>query len=86
MEALLDVREQIQVLQQDGTQCPNLFRRQLLLLRARTSGTNRLATAQDLPAMVETILAGHWAEGACPELWDGQTAGRVADDLKARLT
>ena len=50
-----------------------------------TNGTNRLATAQDLPAMVEAILAGHWAEGACPELWDGQAAGRVAQDLKARL-
>ncbi|MEM7223923.1 MAG: UDP-N-acetylglucosamine 2-epimerase (non-hydrolyzing) [Pseudomonadota bacterium] len=49
------------------------------------SGTNSLATAQDMLSMVDKILAGEWPKGACPDLWDGRTAGRVAEDLKSRL-
>ncbi|MGB0631598.1 MAG: UDP-N-acetylglucosamine 2-epimerase, partial [Alphaproteobacteria bacterium] len=50
-----------------------------------TEGTNRLATIADLQGYVDDILAGNWQSGVRPDLWDGQTAGRVVADLKTRL-
>ncbi len=47
-------------------------------------GTNRLIKADTLVSSVDEIMAGNWPSGRCPTLWDGQTAGRVAADLKAR--
>ena len=48
-------------------------------------GTNRLVTATELGPAVGRILAGAWAKGERPELWDGATAGRVVADLVRRL-
>jgi len=31
------------------------------------------------------VLAGAWPKGACPALWDGHTADRVAASLERRL-
>ena len=50
-----------------------------------TEGTNRLANAPDLPGFIEDILSGEWPKGIRPDLWDGQTAGRILDDLRRRL-
>lgn len=50
-----------------------------------TEGTNRLATIPDLLPCVEEILAGRWRSGVRPDMWDGQAAGRVVEDLKRRL-
>ena len=50
-----------------------------------TEGTNRLAKIADLPGFVEEVLAGNWPAGRKPDLWDGQTAGRILADLKRRL-
>ncbi|MBM3732439.1 MAG: UDP-N-acetylglucosamine 2-epimerase (non-hydrolyzing) [Acidimicrobiia bacterium] len=46
-----------------------------------SEGTNRLVTVADLPAQVKAVLAGEWPKGRKPEMWDGRTAGRVADSL-----
>lgn len=50
-----------------------------------TQGTNRLLASDGLADAVEEILAGCWPHGRKPELWDGQTAGRIADDIRRRL-
>ncbi|MGH8215418.1 MAG: UDP-N-acetylglucosamine 2-epimerase, partial [Rhodanobacteraceae bacterium] len=50
-----------------------------------TQGTNRLLGAGELASAVEEILAGCWPHGRKPELWDGQTAARVAADIRRRL-
>ena len=50
-----------------------------------TEGTNRLVTAADLKGMVDDILGGRWTHGRKPALWDGQSAARVADDIRRRL-
>ena len=50
-----------------------------------TEGTNRLARTSDMQGFVDEILAGKWRSGVRPDLWDGQTAGRIVADLKARL-
>ncbi|MFQ5466543.1 MAG: non-hydrolyzing UDP-N-acetylglucosamine 2-epimerase [Kiloniellaceae bacterium] len=50
-----------------------------------TLGTNRLVRCEDLEGAVEQVLASAWPKGACPELWDGHTADRVAVSLKRRL-
>lgn len=50
-----------------------------------TEGTNRLATGDELPDLVDRVLAGTWPSGRRPELWDGHTALRVAASLKTRL-
>lgn len=48
-------------------------------------GSNRLVTAGDLEACVDTVLAGQWPRGRRPELWDGHTARRVVEDIRERL-
>jgi UDP-N-acetylglucosamine 2-epimerase (non-hydrolysing) len=48
-------------------------------------GTNRLVRRDRLQACVEEVLLGEWPVGTRPELWDGQTAGRVAASLRSRL-
>jgi UDP-N-acetylglucosamine 2-epimerase (non-hydrolysing) len=48
-----------------------------------TEGTNELVTADSLPAAAKRILANQWKRGKIPELWDGKTAGRIADVLLA---
>ena len=48
-------------------------------------GTNRLIGVGELAAQVAAILDGGGKSGSCPELWDGHTAGRIAESLKGRL-
>jgi len=50
-----------------------------------TEGTNRLAKISDLPGFTGEILNGNWPSGVRPELWDGQTAGRIVADLRRRF-
>jgi UDP-N-acetylglucosamine 2-epimerase (non-hydrolysing) len=50
-----------------------------------TQGTNRLVSIPALRACVDRALAGDWATGTRPDLWDGNTAGRCIQSLKARL-
>jgi UDP-N-acetylglucosamine 2-epimerase (non-hydrolysing) len=47
-------------------------------------GTNRLASAADLPALVARALGAGRARLKRPEYWDGQTAPRCVDDLRRR--
>jgi UDP-N-acetylglucosamine 2-epimerase (non-hydrolysing) len=49
-----------------------------------TEGTNRLIKLSDLDSTIATILSGQWPAGRVPALWDGKTAGRVAESLRAR--
>ncbi len=50
-----------------------------------TEGTNRLATRDELPALVARILAGDWPKSPPPALWDGRAAERIAASLERRL-
>ena len=50
-----------------------------------TQGSNRLVAAGQIRQAVAEVVAGNWPKGRCPDLWDGQTAGRVLADLEARL-
>ncbi len=50
-----------------------------------TLGTNRLVQVEELEALVGQALEGRWPNGQVPELWDGRTAGRVADSLYGAL-
>ncbi len=49
-----------------------------------TQGTNRLVQPDALVAMVDKVLAGGVKASRRPELWDGKTAGRVAQSLHRR--
>lgn len=46
-----------------------------------TQGTNRLCRPEDLHDMVLKILSNDFPKGTIPHLWDGKTAGRVADAI-----
>jgi UDP-N-acetylglucosamine 2-epimerase (non-hydrolysing) len=48
-------------------------------------GTNRLMQPAGVPAALEIILQGNWQQGNRPELWDGNTAGRVVESLKKHV-
>ncbi len=48
-------------------------------------GTNRLVRPEDLLDTTARVMAGDGPKPRCPELWDGQTAGRVAASLKSRI-
>jgi len=50
-----------------------------------SQGTNRLVEPVALVDAVASVLRGHWPHGQCPELWDGNTAARVAESLKKRV-
>ena len=50
-----------------------------------TLGTNRLAKPEDLPDLVDAVLAGSWPKPKQIDLWDGRTAGRAAESLCRRL-
>ena len=48
-----------------------------------TQGTNRLVRPETTLAHLERIFAGAWPTGSVPTLWDGKTALRIAQSLKA---
>ena len=50
-----------------------------------TQGTSRLVRAATMADHVTMILAGDWAKGVCPPLWDGKTADRAVSALEARI-
>ena len=50
-----------------------------------SEGTNQLVQPPALMASVRKVLDGHWQTGRIPALWDGQTAGRVVESLKAKV-
>ncbi len=49
-----------------------------------SKGTNKLVHAGILARNVDAIVAGAWADGVCPPLWDGRTAERAVEALKRR--
>lgn len=49
-----------------------------------SEGTNALVRLAELRAMVVKARSGEWRSGRIPELWDGQTAGRVVASLMSR--
>lgn len=50
-----------------------------------SQGSNRLVKLEYLEDEIEKVLAGPARIGRCPELWDGQTAHRVVQSLRAYL-
>ncbi len=44
-----------------------------------TKGTNKLCTPDNIYKMIDTIFKGEFSKGKKPDLWDGNTASRVAD-------
>ena len=50
-----------------------------------TEGTNRLLKPDSLLAAAREALAGKWASGRKPALWDGHTATRAAASLRGLL-
>ena len=50
-----------------------------------SQGTNLLVNLSNIHLHIENILKGNNKIGAIPELWDGQTANRVVNDIKSIL-
>jgi UDP-N-acetylglucosamine 2-epimerase (non-hydrolysing) len=50
-----------------------------------TQGTNRLIGPRELAAAILDSIDRDLPHYEAPELWDGRTAGRVANDLKRRM-
>jgi len=50
-----------------------------------SQGTNRLVNLSNINFHIEDILKGNNKIGSIPELWDGQTASRVVNDIKSFL-
>ena len=50
-----------------------------------SQGTNALVGPDTLMKNAQKILDGDWPSGIRPELWDGKTAGRVAESIKKSL-
>jgi UDP-N-acetylglucosamine 2-epimerase (non-hydrolysing) len=50
-----------------------------------THGTNRLVRPSEIAQSVSDILDGKFVKRGPPEFWDGRTAGRIADSLRAWL-
>ena len=48
-----------------------------------TEGTNELVDMTRVEKESERILAGDWKQGSIPRLWDGQTAGRIVEAIRA---
>lgn len=49
-----------------------------------TEGTNRLVTTATLASALDEALAKDAPAARCPDKWDGNTAARCLDDLRAR--
>jgi UDP-N-acetylglucosamine 2-epimerase (non-hydrolysing) len=49
-----------------------------------TQGTNVLAKIEEAPSLIDKAAGGAWKKGRIPDLWDGKTAGRVAESLRRR--
>lgn len=52
-----------------------------------TEGTNELAGSDTdrIIELAELIMTGKWKQGRIPDLWDGQTAGRIVNAIKERM-
>ena len=50
-----------------------------------TQGSNRLVRPDGIGDAVEEVLSGAWPSGSRPALWDGGTAARVVQSLRARM-
>ena len=48
-----------------------------------TQGTNRLCKAENLLTEVEKYFDGGGRKGSIPEMWDGNTAQRVAQSIRS---
>ena len=50
-------------------------------------GTNELAgtDTEKIVQFADQILAGNWKKGSIPELWDGNTAGRIVECIEKNL-
>jgi UDP-N-acetylglucosamine 2-epimerase (non-hydrolysing) len=50
-----------------------------------SQGTNELADLDNVEEKSRRILCGAWKSGQVPDLWDGQTAGRIVNVLAERI-
>lgn len=50
-----------------------------------THGTNQLCTVHDLQDKIENIFSTDFKRCTVPELWDGQTAARIVDTIRAGI-